>query len=933
MAAMRSVFVGRVPELASLSSALQAAQTSEAQIVWVQGEPGIGKTALVHHFLSIAEHALVLRASGDESETALEYGVVEQLLAQRSGFSVAAAPALAASTGAAERSVFSVGARVLAALGSADRRPTIVVVDDAHWADLSSAGALLFALRRLQADPVLALIVSRPDSLGRLGPSWLRLLNDPERVQRVRLSGLTGPDVSQLASSLGYGSVTVAAGERLRGHTDGHPLYIKALLSELPPATLTFDDGPLPAPRSFASTVLARLTNVSGDAQDLVAAAAVAGPRCELAFAAAVAGLGNGFAALAQARDADLLTLAPGRAPEQVTFTHPLVRAAVYDDLSPTRRRELHLACATLDPGPASLAHRVAASQGADDALAAELMLTAERDVAAGTLGIGAEHLLWASRIAASRGAREYALLTAAECLMLAGDVPAANGLRDAVIACQDGPLRSFVLGALTASRGRLVEAEAELAAVTAREDFGAHPELFGQVTSALGIVCAYLGRGADAVTWARQALDAPGNPPTVEVTAKQALTLGLAMSGRAADGIAELAGYSAARLQPGPFEAELITSRGNLKAWCGDLTGAVEDLSAVIRWSRAGCPLRSLPNAYGALADTEYRLGRWDDGLTHAEIAVSLGQDTDRAWDLAFVHAVAGQLHASRGHWVIAAEHVAAARRAAEVAPLPLNIYYASLAAAHLAWIRGDWDSLLAALAPLRDPSTGRVRPGGGPRAWGLLEAEALLGTGHPDEAERTLDELDGAMDESSSDVNEIELWRLRGALAQLREQPAQARAAFARGAAAASDAGSPFVQGGLELANGHFLRKTGNRRAAIGALRAARERFVQLGAAPLVARCDAELAACGVRSRAHTTDNHFGLTAREEVVARLVASGKSNRQVADELYVSTKAVEYHLGNVFAKVDVRSRHQLASRLRDPGGFTREDPSATSGAP
>jgi DNA-binding CsgD family transcriptional regulator len=86
-------------------------------------------------------------------------------------------------------------------------------------------------------------------------------------------------------------------------------------------------------------------------------------------------------------------------------------------------------------------------------------------------------------------------------------------------------------------------------------------------------------------------------------------------------------------------------------------------------------------------------------------------------------------------------------------------------------------------------------------------------------------------------------------------------------------------------------------------------------LGAPPFAARAEAELTACGVRSPGHSAENRFGLTAREEIVARLVASGKSNREVAEELYLSTKAIEYHLGNVFAKVNIRSRHELAARL------------------
>ena len=79
-------------------------------------------------------------------------------------------------------------------------------------------------------------------------------------------------------------------------------------------------------------------------------------------------------------------------------------------------------------------------------------------------------------------------------------------------------------------------------------------------------------------------------------------------------------------------------------------------------------------------------------------------------------------------------------------------------------------------------------------------------------------------------------------------------------------------------------------------------------MGARPFLERCDAELAACGIRSHVVRRDDDFGLTAREQVVATLVASGKSNREVAAELYLSTKAVEYHLANIFTKVGIRSR-------------------------
>src|SRR5262249_36280506 len=150
------------------------------------------------------------------------------------------------------------------------------------------------------------------------------------------------------------------------------------------------------------------------------------------------------------------------------------------------------------------------------------------------------------------------------------------------------------------------------------------------------------------------------------------------------------------------------------------------------------------------------------------------------------------------------------------------------------------------------------------------------------------------------ASDVSRSELWRLRGELARAAECPDDAAAAFATARQAAAEAGSPFAQALLDLSYGRFLRQSGRRRDAIAALRSARESFERIGAAPFVGRCDTELSSCGVRARRQSGENRYGLTAREEVVARLVASGKSNREVAEELYLSTKAIEYHLSNVF---------------------------------
>lgn len=915
------VFVGRDAELAVLTGAIASARSAQPKIVWIEGEPGIGKTAFIRNFLSGVDDATVLEASGEESETTLDYGVVQQLLAR-------AAPGTTWDeterriTERSRPSPFSIGAELLSVFDSLqDRAPVVVAVDDAQWLDQQSAAALLFVLRRLHGDRVLVLISSRGDGLDHLGPGWSRLLDDPERVPHVVLSGLTADEVSKLAEFVGLGHLNPAASERLREHTHGHPLHVRALLSELTPDRLKSGHGALPAPHSFAATVLARLSAIGVEAQSLVAAASVMG-RCPLAFAASVAGLNEPLAAAEEGVAADLLVLVAARMPEEIEFPHPLVRAAVYDDLSPTRRRELHRECATRLTGTRALAHRVAASPGDDDALAAELRDVAEADIAASRLTAGVEQLLAASRIAASPSLRETALLRATECLAHAGDARASR-MEESLLTCRDSPRRSYVMALLIFSVGRVEEAREAFLEVIARPDFSDSPELEGVVAASLAIACALMTLGDEAVNWARRALAVTGLPSTASTTARQGLAIGLLMSGRADQGIASLAYLSSSRLQPEPFEAELLTTRGALKTWWGDLTGAADDLSAVVQWSRAGVPFRSVPTAYGGLAEIEYRLGRWDDGLMHADVAVSFGEDNERTWDLPYAHAVASYLHAARGNWSAASDHVEAARKAAFNTPLPLCFFHALVAAAHLAWARCEWDSVLETLGVLLGRLGDRGAAGLGRRVVRSMLAEAQLFSGRLVEADETLNGLERQLVGAPfSDPTAVDLWRLRGALAYARGRADGAEAAFERGNAAAESVQCPLAVALLKLEHGTSLRRNGKRRAAISTLRGARDLLVPLRAEPFLERCEAELTSCGVRLRNRTGEDGYGLTAREEIVARLVATGKTNREVAGELYLSTKAIEYHLGNVFAKLGVRSRHELSARLTIPPAGT-----------
>ena len=232
---------------------------------------------------------------------------------------------------------------------------------------------------------------------------WERLRLDPRRCTRIEVGSLTVAEVGVLAAGCGVPLPTRAA-ERLHRHTGGHALYVRTLLAELEPARLVEGDGDLPAPRSLSTALVARLSVLPAPARELGLALAVLGRAVPLALVGAVAGVVDPTAALDDLLDAGLVTWQAGPGAE-LRFAHPLYRAAVLDDLSPTRRRALHRAAAGLLGGGEALGHRVAAADGFDAELAADLRAQAHRE-----RGRAAQYLRWASTVEPVRERAEQAL-------------------------------------------------------------------------------------------------------------------------------------------------------------------------------------------------------------------------------------------------------------------------------------------------------------------------------------------------------------------------------------------------------------------------------------------------------------------------------------------------------------------------------------------
>ena len=326
-------FVGRSHELRVLAGLAEAAVAGRPWVVWLEGESGSGKTVLVRRAVTALPAGFTaVRVEADEFATDIAFE-----LAGRLGAIHTDGP-------------FSAGMDLLQSWSAAqDSGPVAVVIEDLHWADVGSRQALLAAVKRLDRDRMVIVITSRPGSDQR----WDRFRMDTDRCREMRLADFDVEEVAALAAVEGV-ELTPRQAERLHGHTRGHPLWVRTLLAELSPAQLRAVEGDLPAPRSLASSVTALLSELPSDARALAAAMAVINHRSPLPVVGRVAGLAVPVGPFELLLGTGFVRWDPDVPGLPVEFAHPLYRQAVYGDLSPTRRRDLHRAVAGVLTRPRS---------------------------------------------------------------------------------------------------------------------------------------------------------------------------------------------------------------------------------------------------------------------------------------------------------------------------------------------------------------------------------------------------------------------------------------------------------------------------------------------------------------------------------------------------------------------------------------------------
>ena len=896
-------FVGRAAELARVAEVMAAAEAGQPWLVAIEGDPGVGKTALVRRALAAAGGWQVLAGRASQFEADLEFGLLDQLL-RAAGVSFPVFPQ-AGQDGSAITS-FALGARFLELVGELQSRgPVVIVIEDLQWADRKSIEALTFMLRRLSVDPVVAVVTYRGTG-DRLDQTAQRLLLSVEHRLPIWLGGLSQEEVASLATALA-GPVDAELAQRLFQGTGGVALYLRTVLSEgsgFDPRT----PGRPALPRSLSAAIGEHLAALPPESRIILEMLAVLNQRVPLAQLGHAAQVVSPSAAIEPAVASGLVDWWPEEPSCPVAIRHLLVRDAVYAAMTATRRRSLHAHAAAVVGEAASWEHRVAALDRPDEALAAELERLAATEAAAGRLPLAATHLQWASDISPVLADRERRLLTAALHLMLAEE-SRGLALREAVAAAAASPLRSCVLGTMAFASGQLADAERQFTTALAQaQDEPGSQALAALIANRLASTYTLLGDGAKVVTYGQQALGGGTLDPAAVSRTRTRIAIGISQVSGPRAGLAEMVHVETDPARVDAIDVDGLSYRGMLRLLAGDLELAIGDLAASLALARQGATLTLGLRAYFYLAMAQYLAGAWDDVLLTAEQGLSAATIHPRWFDQPLVHLAAACVPAGRGAAEEAERHAQRAEETAAQVDYGQERVYAAVARALVCQASGDYLGMADALGPWQDAAAldGRSRVWG--VLWRPLLAEGLAGSGQLDQAAAVLSQL--RADNGQAGFLAPALAWLEGWLAEQRGDTEAAREIYARGEDVA-DLSSPVHSARLFLAHGRLLRRTGHRREAVERLRRAGDIYRALRATPAIARVEEELTACNLPSSPAREQSVLALTSRETEVAHLVGRGLSNPEIAAELFISRKAVEYHLGNIYAKSGIRGRQQL----------------------
>ncbi|MFF7176949.1 AAA family ATPase [Streptomyces sp. NPDC008121] len=912
-------FIGRSRELGVLRAAARTAARGVPRVVVVSGSAGMGKTVLVDHFAErVDKEFTVLRTWDVPPKTELPFYTVTGLLTDGGAYP--------AGTPGRERpdpqlSVLGTGAAVIHLLDALlERAPVLFWLDDAHRIDMESLQAIGFALLRQRAERVLTVVSTQHAARTVRHMGLTDLEPAPEHI------GLTGFTPDETRDFVEDRTSRPHAEGRLRNlavWSNGNPLFLEAAVGAFG-GDLPDDPAVTSVPTSLREAVGAWSRSFPPSSRALLDMLAV------LDAPAPVPLLGRLLDSDSVGADADRLVeqhaavWVPGAAPT-LGLVHVGQRDALYAALPRAERDRMHLRVARILGPPESWRHRVAAAESYDAPLAAELRDAATREVAAGHAALAATYLLASSQVEPEVRQRQEALVSAVRLQVTGGQPRTALRHEATVLASPDGPQRDEALGLLSLAQGKDARARTYLA--RAREAFTARGEtaLAASAAAELGVAEGSLGLGQATLATSRFALRHTDDA-TIRGMAQANLAYGHALIGGPAVGLEHLGELPDLPVRVPPTHTDALIYRGMFRSLAGDLAGGLNDLSAAARRRDVGVSRISSVSALTHSLWSHFALGEWQDARRNLSVALDIAHTTGRASDSFALNCFIAVLHAFSGRFD---EARAAMREARAVASADFEgpDFHIATSQAVVEFAAEDYEKVVALIGPAVDDPVNESRA----RLYALrhvpLLGVAYARTGDTGRARAVQRQLAAARPHGAL-LPVVGKW-VGGAIAVAEGAPEAAVRAYTDALAVAADGGDPVLHKACARQDlGAVLLATGDTQGAREHLRAAEKVFAGLGAEPFRLRCRAMLDGLGTSSARRGDGGGFGhgLSDRERDIAGLVGRGWTNREIAAELYLSVKTVEYHLANIYAKNAIKGRRELRDLMQsgESGEQSRE---------
>ncbi len=895
----------RRSELARIAAALTRTDEGRSSILVVEGEAGVGKTHLLEQgaLLAADRRMRVWRSGLTEIETMLSWAGLSVLLTDLDEALLEGMPPPRRHTLDRARGVGGTGrisaAEVASALADVvcrvtDTAPLVLVLDDLQWIDRASAAAIAYAVRANAGRRVCVLAAHRSEEPV---PLDLTRIPGPE-FERIELAGLSAAGVHHLLA--GVGLDVGSRRDLLRVHelSGGNPLRAVEIARRL---TAGGPAGVRAVSDPFRDVTLARLDGLDGDAVEAARVCALMA-RPTGSVIAAVLGA-PALAALAQLERRSIIRSTDG----SIEFTHPLRRAAVLHGLGEFERRRLHLRIAdTVDDPELAVLHRAESADLPDAELAAALERAGDAAAAVGVPDVAIVRYRRAAELTpegdrADRWRRRHRVVGLS---VEIGDHEAVLAEAEELERTAEDP-RDVASALLHLIDARLMVMGFDAAIATARAGLERLPANSSErVTLLVRLVRLEQFHGFEgAATTARAALAVARRSGDVDLIRR-----------------AEVVEACAAVMVGDPIDTDSLQVPTTTDPHAG--IGAAHFLAEVLVWTnqldraesmllpdaaqaRARGATIPLVRALSQLGDVYLRRGRWDEAerclVEVGELADLTEYTTSDRVDLAWLAAARGDRRTAEGHLDIDAGRLAPAFDFDHVVHLAR--------AGFVALCAGEWRSVVTLLdrAAAGATALGFVDAGALPFRHDLVEA--LLNLGEVEQAERHAGEFAAAAERSGSLLSVALGLRCRAMVASARGQADEAVVLAEQ--AVTSHTGVPVVleAARTRLTAGSVLRRSGQRSAARTHLEAALQAFTELGARPFAERTTGELERLGARRVGP------GLTATEERIARLAASGCTNAEIAAEMFVSLRTVESNLTRTYRKLAVRSRTELVAKL------------------